>query len=132
MVTSLARLSAISGIGFMLVGALAYGVPLEQVPFRLIPAFAGMAIAIGGVVCLTHVKEARGMLLSNIVGSLLLLVYGLASLYFNWRGSARELLLKADSAVVFLSALLAYVSFMTLRLKKVPPRDPPPPRYNFE
>jgi Ca2+/Na+ antiporter len=63
------------GIALMLVGAMAYALPVHQDFFELIPALAGIIIATGGLVGWLHDDLRKHMMHLNVIVAFILLLY---------------------------------------------------------
>lgn len=67
------RVSILIGIGLMLVGALAYAMPVHQNLVALLPALAGVIIALGGIATLTQKKFMEVLMSMNSVIAIILI-----------------------------------------------------------
>jgi len=74
----MARLSALIGICFMLVGVLSYTLPQQQEFYRLLPSFVGVLISIFGLAGIWRINGYNELLYANVVSCVMLLVYCVA------------------------------------------------------
>ena len=69
------RIGVLVGIGLMLVGSCAYALPDRQDIYTLLPAFAGIFIAVAGVVALHAGSKMQRFAFVNMVAAVMLLVF---------------------------------------------------------
>lgn len=97
------------GIGLMLVGAIAYALPQEQEFAALLPAFAGIVVATGGVVAMTRELARKTMMQINAFAAALLLVYtAIRIVPDSFEKTRSSVHLIADLDVLGLSAVFLY------------------------
>lgn len=109
----------------MLVGALAYTFAIEIELFFLIPALAGALIAIGGLACLHDDVNKRGMMITNLLGGYLILIYVAFRLIPDIAALKKSHIgLVSDLFVFVLTVLLIITSKKELKsLKPIPPKQ---------
>lgn len=103
----------------MLVGAIAYALPQEQQFTALLPAFAGIVVATGGVVGMTREVTRKTWMKVNAVAAVLLLVYAVVRLWPDGaqmnKGITRFI---ADLDVLGLSVVFIYFSIKNRNKEK--------------
>lgn len=102
----MARITALIGIGFMLVGALAYALPQQQNVYWLIPAFIGVLTSASGFY---QIYPDRGITFANLGAVVLLAVYSVVRLkpdILQLSNSHIELI--ADISIIGYAIVLIY------------------------
>jgi len=109
------KLSILIGIGFMLVGALAYTIPEEEGDVRhLVPAFSGFVIALVGLRGLRGEATSPEITFANMIGCFLLITYGVLRLMTDNILSAKGVELLCNLVVIAYSMLFIFKAKQSL------------------
>ncbi len=81
------RIRILLGIGFMLVGALAYALPPVLVEYRLLPSLVGVFVSLWSLVVLRYEPARQPTTLLTYFSAFLLIVYSLGELFPETGGS---------------------------------------------
>jgi hypothetical protein len=107
----MARISALIGIGFMLVGALAYALPQQQEAYRLVPAFVGIIISLFGMISLAQTHAEADLMFANFVNCALLVVYSVMLIAPDFANFSRNTVeLTADISLICFAGIFLYVA----------------------
>lgn len=105
----MARLSILVGIGLMMVGILSYALLPERESAGLVPAIAGVIMALGGWITIHRDGLRKHLMHVNALIALILLVWVAVKIPADWEGySQQQSFFVADIDVLCLSAVFVY------------------------
>ena len=117
--SAMARISALIGIGFMLVGALSYALPQQQEVYRLVPSLVGILISLFGMISLAKAHDESKLMFANFVNCILLIVYSVLSIAPDFANISRSAVeLTADISVIGFALIFLYVACRSFTLAK--------------